>query len=622
MLPATLAAQESASWTVSTIAGVAGQNGSADGIGAAAQFNGPRGIAIDASGTLYVADTFNHTIRKIAADGTVTTWAGAVGQSGSADGTGANARFNYPAGLTVDSSGNVYVADSLNNTIRKITSSGAVSTLAGSAVGSGFADGSGSSASFYQPVGVAVDASGNVYVADSGNSALRKITPGGVVTTVQVAAGSPQFNNPYGVAVDGSGILYVADTFANAIRTVSTSGAVTTLAGSSKGTSGSADGTGGAAQFSGPSAITINSSGTLYVTESGNSIVRSISNGVVTTIAGTPSGTGSIDSTGNYSYFDAPQGVAVASDGSVYVCDTLNSTIRKLVRGQVVVTPPPLPAPTDASVRFINISTRSYVGTGGNILIGGFIIGGTTSKTVLIRANGPALIAQGLAAANVLADPVLTVFQGSGVIATNDNWGDDPANAAAVAQANQTYSTNWPTNSKDSALVLTLPPGGYTAQVTGKNNTTGIALIEVFELTSDGGSRLVNISTRSRVQTGAGVQIAGFIITGSSPKNVLIRAGGPFLSALLPNPNAALSDPVLQLYQGSTVIATNDDWSSDPTHASLAQQAFTAAGAVPYAMGSKDAVLVMTLAPGGYTAIVSGKAGAQGIALIEVDELP
>jgi sugar lactone lactonase YvrE len=468
-----------------------------------------------------------------------------------------------------------------------------------------------------------VDGAGNVYVADSGNSALRKITSSGTVSTLQLTAGSPQFNNPYGIAIDGSGTLYVADTFANAIRSVSPSGAVSTLAGSSRGTSGSVDATGGAALFSGPSSIVLSNSGTIYVTESGNSIVRSISNSFVSTIAGTASGTGTVDGSGTYAYFDAPQGVAVGPDGALYVCDTLNSTIRKLVRNQVATTTPALPTPSDPSVRFINISTRSYVGTGGDILIGGFIIGGTTPKTVLIRANGPALASQGIAATDVLADPVLTLFSGSTTIATNDNWGDDPSNAAAVAQANQTYNTNWPSNSKDAALVMTLAPGGYTAQVSGKNNTTGIALIEVFELTSDGGSRLINISTRSRVQTGAGVQIAGFIITGSSPKNVLIRAGGPFLSAFFPNnPGAVLSDPVLQLYQGSTVIATNDNWSSDSTHADVAQQAFAAAGAVPYSVGSKDAVLVMTLAPGGYTAIVSGKDGAQGIALIEVDELP
>ena len=618
-----LQAQESANWSVSTVAGAAGQSGSADGAGTAAQFNGPRGIAIDSSGTLYIADTFNNTIRKITSDGNVTTWAGAAGAAGFVDGAAGTARFNQPAGLAVDSSGSVYVADSANNAIRKITGDGTVSTLAGTASSAGSADGTGASASFNQPVGVAVDGAGNVYVADSGNSELRKITSGGVVTTIQSTAGSAQFNNPYGIAVDGNGTLYVADTFNNAVRTVSTSGDASTLAGSSKGTSGSSDGASSSALFSGPSAVAVSSSGTVYVTESGNNDVRSIGSGVVNTIAGTSSGSGTVDGAGNFAYFYAPQGVAVGSDGTLYVCDTLNSTVRKLVRAEVTYTPPPSSGPTDPTVRFSNISTRSFVGTGGNILIGGFIIGGTSPKQVLVRAGGPALIAQGLAASSVLADPMLTLYSGSTAIASNDDWSSDPTQAAAIQQASTVANTvQYTTGSKDAAVVMTLNPGGYTAQVTGKNGTTGIALIEVFELTSDGNSRLVNISTRSRVQGGAGVQIAGFIITGSSPKRVLIRSGGPFLTTMLPNPSAALTDPVLQLYQGSTVIATNDDWSSDPTHAAVVQQACTDAGAVPYTTGSKDAALVMTLNPGGYTAIVTGKDGAQGIALIEVDELP
>src|SRR3569833_2399996 len=204
MCCATAVAQESANWGVTTLAGTAGQNGSADGTGAAALFNGPRGIAVDASGTIYVADTFNHTIRKITSDGSVSTFAGVAGQSGSADGTGAGARFNYPAGLAIDSSGNLYVADSSNNTLRKISSSGTVTTLAGNPASSGFADGTGTAATFYQPVGVAVDSAGNVYVADSGNSALRKVTPSGTDSTVHLTAGSPPFNYPYGVAVDGT----------------------------------------------------------------------------------------------------------------------------------------------------------------------------------------------------------------------------------------------------------------------------------------------------------------------------------------------------------------------------------------------------------------------------------
>ncbi len=340
---------------------------------------------------------------------------------------------------------------------------------------------------------------------------------------------------------------------------------------------------------------------------------------LVTAIAGTASASGSVDGVGNASSFNAPQGVTVTADGTVYVCDTLNSTIRKLVRVQVTAPPVTPSGPSDPTTRFTNISTRSYVGTGPNILIGGFIIGGTTPKKVLIRASGPALIPMGISASNALADPVLQLYQGSTVIASNDDWSTEPVNASAVQQANQTTNTNWSAGSKDSALVETLQPGGYTAMVTGKNSGTGIALIEVFELDSDGGSKLINISTRSRVQTGAGVQIAGFIISGNSPKKVLIRAGGPFLAQLGLSASAVLSDPVINLYQGSTVIGTNDNWGSD---AANVQQACAASGATPFAVGSNDAAIVTTLSPGGYTAIVTGKNSTQGIALIEVDEVP
>jgi len=174
---------------VTTFAGTAGVFGSADGTGAAASFNYPFGIAVDASGNVYVADQNNSAIRKITSAGVVTTFAGTAGVSGSADGTGTAASFNYPLGIAVDASGNVYVADQNNSTIRKITSAGVVTTFAGTAGVSGSADGTGAAASFYYPTGIAVDASGNVYVADTYNSTIRKITSAGVVTTFAGTAG-------------------------------------------------------------------------------------------------------------------------------------------------------------------------------------------------------------------------------------------------------------------------------------------------------------------------------------------------------------------------------------------------------------------------------------------------
>ena len=173
--------------TLSTFAGKKGVTGGADGTGAAASFATPRGIAIDGDGNLYVADEGNSNIRKITPAGVVSTLAGAAGQAGSADGTGAAARFAAPRGLAADAKGTVYVADTDNHTIRKITPAGVVTTIAGKPGESGAADGKGAAARFNEPRSVAVDAAGNVYVADTGNAAIRQITPAGVVTTVAAA---------------------------------------------------------------------------------------------------------------------------------------------------------------------------------------------------------------------------------------------------------------------------------------------------------------------------------------------------------------------------------------------------------------------------------------------------
>ncbi|HSY18273.1 MAG TPA: chitobiase/beta-hexosaminidase C-terminal domain-containing protein [Candidatus Acidoferrales bacterium] len=187
--------------TVTTLAGTAGSAGSNDGIGAAAQFHFPTGIAIDGSNKTYVADTFNDTIRKVTlSSGNVVTLAGLASTSGSSDGSGNAALFNLPGGAATDSAGNVYIADTANDTIRMMTSGGTVTTLAGLAGIAGLADGTGSNALFNQPEDVTVDSAGNVYVADTGNAAIRKIAPGGIVTTLTtVPAPPPLTGNAAGV---------------------------------------------------------------------------------------------------------------------------------------------------------------------------------------------------------------------------------------------------------------------------------------------------------------------------------------------------------------------------------------------------------------------------------------
>ena len=340
--------QVTAAGVVTTLAGSANLAGSTDDTGSAARFNHPQSVSVDGSGNIYVADSSNNTIRKITAGGAVTTLAGSAGNPGRADGTGSAALFDYPSGVAVDGAGNVYVGDSLNNIIRNITPGGVVTTLAGSAVFAGSADGTGTAARFYGPQGVAVDGSGNVYVADYYNSTIRKITAAGVVTTLAGSAGNPgiadgpgttaQFYNPPGVAVDGSGNVYVADYNISIIRKITAGGVVTTLAGSA-GVKGSADGTGNAARFFFPSGVAVDGSGNVYIADSSNNTIRKITAaGVVTTLAGSAGKAGSTDGTGSTARFNQPNGVAVDGSGNVYVADSSNNTIRKITGGGVVTT--------------------------------------------------------------------------------------------------------------------------------------------------------------------------------------------------------------------------------------------------------------------------------------------
>ena len=331
-------------WVVTTLAGLAGHYGSADGTGSDARFKGPASVAVDIHGNIYVADQVNHTIRKMTPAGEVTTLAGLAGSSGTANGTGSMARFNGPTGVAVDSAGNVYVADFLNNRIRKVTAAGVVATLAGSG-NFGSTDGTGSAARFSFPTGVAVDANGNVYVADAGNSSIRKVTPAGVVTTLAGLDGShgsadgtgsaAQFDVPYGVAVDNAGNVYVTDNGNHNLRKVTpvgTNWVVTTLDGLA-GNAGSADGMGSSARFYAPQGLAVDSAGNVYVADTFNNTIRKVTpartNWVVTTLGGEAGIYGSADGTGSAVRFNSPSGVTVDNAGNLYVADFYLSTIRK-----------------------------------------------------------------------------------------------------------------------------------------------------------------------------------------------------------------------------------------------------------------------------------------------------
>jgi DNA-binding beta-propeller fold protein YncE len=309
---------------VYTVAGN-GTAGYADGPSLASQFNDPRGVAVDAAGNIYVADTDNHSIRKIGANGQVTTLAG-TGTAGFTEGTGTGAGFNYPYGEAVDGAGNVYVADAKNHMIRKITPTGQVTTLAGNGT-AGNVDGPASIAQFNEPRGVALDAAGNIYVADTENHSIRKITAAGEVTTL--AGKGAQFNEPRGIAVDASGTLYVADSFNNRICKITADGQVTTLAGGAKG--GFKEGKGTEAQFKKPRGLAVDAKGkNIYVADTENHCIRRItSSGEVTTLAG-KNPIGYTDGPATASQFNEPYGVAV-NGKTLVVVDASNHCIRQIV---------------------------------------------------------------------------------------------------------------------------------------------------------------------------------------------------------------------------------------------------------------------------------------------------
>jgi len=320
---------------VSTCAGAVGRIGSADGRGADAGFNSPADVAVDGAGNVYVADSANNTIRKITPGGIVSTLAGVAGKTGSADGAGTAAEFNGPAALVVDPTGNIYVTDSGNNTVRKVTATGVVTTFAGTAGKSGAADGAGPAALFNGPSGMTVDATGAIFVADTGNNAVRKITANRVVHTVPGLSG--RLNGPGGVGCDRLGNVYVADANNNVIVKMGADGAVTTLAGRT-GQTGSADGIGEAARFKGPTRMTVDGNGNILVTDNNGQIRQITPVGVVTTLAGAPAQSGNADGVGTTARFSYTNGIALDQAGNLYVADMDNGTIRKITHGGAVTT--------------------------------------------------------------------------------------------------------------------------------------------------------------------------------------------------------------------------------------------------------------------------------------------
>jgi sugar lactone lactonase YvrE len=352
---------------ISTFAGNSGYGFQGDGGPALnAQLSSPRGIATDSAGNLYLADRWNNRIRKIAGANITTIAGNGQGNFGGDGSIATSAQLSYPAGVAVDSTGNLYIADLLNNRVRMVTPNGVISTYAGNGLPGFSGDGgAATSAQLNQPSGLAIDSAGNLYIADSNNSAVRMVNPQGIISTIAGTGGTEGYSGdggaatkatllaPVGLAVDAQKNLYIADYYGWIRKVTASTGVITTLAGiGSNGYSGDG-GPATSAQFYNPLAVAVDTAGNVYVADSNNGAVRMISNGIITTIAGS----GILSYTGDggpaaLAQFSAINGIAVDAQGNIYVADTSNDAIRLFPLGGTVST-------------IAGNGTQGYTGDGG-----------------------------------------------------------------------------------------------------------------------------------------------------------------------------------------------------------------------------------------------------------------
>lgn len=618
---------------VTTLAGVAANPGIVDGVGSAARFVQPSAVAVDRNGNVYVTDFSADTVRAIAPDGTVTTIAGLANTPGTADGTGSNARFFFPAGIVVDASGNLYVSEYKNGTIRKIAPDRTVTTLAGDPDVAGSDDGVGRAAHFYTPASDAIDAQGNIYVADSGNSIIRAISPTGGVTTVAGHKGSAgavdgvgseaRFDYPVAVAAAPNGNLYVADGISRTVRQVTPGGTVTTFAGSS-GQIGSTDGRGAAARFGFPQGVAVDSAGNVFVADGDNFTIRKITPaGDVSVFAGQTGNPGTTDGPGTAAQFNEPAGLAFDSAGNLFVADRGGATVRKITPAGVVTTyagQPGRPGTINGTpdvARFIAPHAVA-VDQHGNVLVGdgnGTIREITPDRFVTLYAgvpterrptDGPLAVARFGSTDGLATDPLGNIFVADAT--ANAIRRIDPTGLVTTIAG----ATGIPggTDGSDSDVRFNFPTAlavdtfGHLFVADSANNT-------IREGVSN--TRLVNLSIRSSIGSGDQTLIVGFVIAGSDAKPVLIRGVGPTLVTM--GVSNANGDPRLTLFdRRGNPLQENDNWGGSETLTA----AFSALGAFPLPPNSKDSALYIPLQPGVYTSHLGSVVANNGVGLVEI----
>ena len=418
---------------VNTIAGN-GTDGSTNGKGTEASFS-CNSVASDPFGNLFVADKKNNIIRKIDPSGNVSTFAG-NGTQGASNGNGALATFNSPQGVATDANGNVYVADTYNNLIRKIDPFGNVTTIAGNGL-YGSNNGVGLSASFSGPAGIATDMAGNLYVADSFNNIIRKIDIAGNVTTF---AGTPSnsyygagsdFYYPTGIATDANGNVYVADTYNNRIRKINSSRQITTIAGN--GNRDYIDSTGVLASFTSPTGLVVDAFGNIYVADAGNNTIRKIDlNGKVSTIAGYR-GQGANNGTSIHANFNSPFGIAIDASGNLFVADAGNNLIRKITTTGYAAISPDIPSGLNFDTTTGTISgTPKHGSAATTYTVSGYnLAGSSTTKFSISIVPGPPAISSFIPKAAGTGNLVLIL--GTGFIGTSSvSFGNSSAQRFTV----------------------------------------------------------------------------------------------------------------------------------------------------------------------------------------------